>query len=125
LDYGAIACCTFIGKEFTAIHWVILSADVQKKITFPVNIDFSNHMGMTRGAWVKPQYRGLGLFRLHSRNQDRFLLDQGVHILRSPVERTNKAGQGLYKMLGGMKYGKATMLKILWWKSWKEFYFDA
>lgn len=125
LDYGAVACCTFVGKEFAAIHWVILSENVQKKITFPIHIDYSNHIGMTRGAWVKPKFRGSGLFRYNSRNRDRFLLEHGVNVLRSPVEYTNNVGQGLYKALGGRKYGKARQLKILWWKSWKEYHFPS
>jgi|WetSurMetagenome_2_1015567.scaffolds.fasta_scaffold186466_1 hypothetical protein len=123
LESGAIACCTFVEKEFAAIHWVILSKNTRDKITFPITVDFINHEAITRGAWVNPKYRELGLFRYNVYNRDRFMFGKGITITRSPIAFNNQVGLALSKITGSRKYGTARMQKILWWKSWKETHF--
>jgi hypothetical protein len=121
LDLGAIAFCTFVGKDLAVITWVIPSQQVQEKFGAPpLKLDY-HHEAFIRGAWVNPEYRGLGLYRYTARNRDRFLLKRGITTVRTAVTYRNEAGRGLGEAIGHKKYGTARLVTILlWWKSWRE-----
>jgi hypothetical protein len=122
LRYGAIANCTFVDSEFAAINWIITSQYTQKALkTPPVNVDYSNHMAFPRGAWVNPKYRSMELYRYTLRNRDRYLLDKGITKLRIIIQYTNKSGGEMVQATGAIKCGRAQLLKILFWKIWKEY----
>jgi hypothetical protein len=91
LNQGAMAFCTFVGKDFAAISWVIPSQQVQDKITYPQKIDYNNEV-FPRGAWVNPKYRGMELYRYTVRNRDRFLSERGIKLTRSNIVYGNKVG---------------------------------
>ncbi len=127
LDKGVIACCTFVGKEkeLGAISWVIPSQKAQDAIkTYPLKVDYANHEGFTRGVWVNPKYRGKGLLRYSHRRRNRYLVERGIIIEKSTVGYTNIAGRGLQKAFNTKIYGNGHLYRILWWKFWKEKYFN-
>jgi hypothetical protein len=121
LDKGAIAFCTFVGTEFAAIAWVIPSQKVQNKVEeVRLKVDYANHEAFPRGAWVNPKYRSSGLMRNTFANRDRFLAERGVKMLRVTVDYTNLTGKGMIEALDGKIYGRARLLRILWWRFWRE-----
>lgn len=122
LDQGAIAFCTFVGQEFAAITWIVPSKQVQGHISkVPINVDYSNHEVFLRGAWVNPKYRGLGLYRYAFRNQCGFLLERGISTIRNTIQYSSKSGQRFTESLGYRKYGSGRLLRILWWRFWREY----
>lgn len=124
LDYGAIAFCTFVDKEFAAISWVLPTQQTQDAVKAPpMKIDYANHEVMQRGMWVNPKYRGIGLYRYTVYNRDRYLADHGVTKLRATVDFSNKIGKGVDEALGSKQYGTARALRVLWFKTWKEYLF--
>jgi hypothetical protein len=124
LDAGAVAICTFVGKEFAAINWSILSEAVQRRVTYPVKVNYADHEAIARGYWVNPKYRGQGLIRYTVRNRDNFLANIGVKITKAPVLFSDKVGYGLTKALGNKAYGEARLIRIFGCKFWKETHYD-
>jgi len=121
LDCGVIAFCTFAEKEFAAISWIVPSQQAQDKIkTLPLKVDYSNHEVLIRGSWTNPKYRGLGIFRFTAWNRNRFLIEKEITMFKSPVSCTKIVGQSLSDAMGGIKYGRGRMLKIMWWRFWRE-----
>jgi hypothetical protein len=124
LDCGAIAFCTFVDKEFATISWVLPSQHAQDAVKAPpAKIDYANHEVMQRGMWVNPKYRGMGLYRHTVYYRDSYLVDNGVKMLRATVDFTNKIGKGVDEALGSTQYGTARALRIMWFKSWKEYHY--
>jgi hypothetical protein len=123
LDYGVIAFCTFVDKEFAAICWIIPSREIQTKVKAPpLNIDYDNHEVLPRGAWVDPKFRSLEIYRFNTHNRDKYLVSKGITTLRSTIDITNSPGKGLVEALGQKQYGKSIALRILCFSSWKETY---
>jgi hypothetical protein len=122
LEEGVVAFCTFVGKDFAAINWVILTETAQKRVTLPVKIDYANHKVFPRGFWVNPKYRGLGLIRYTVYYRDIFLAKRGINATQGFVENINKTGSGLSESLGARIYGHASLTRFLFWKFWKETY---
>jgi hypothetical protein len=121
LEQGATAFCTFVGTEFAAITWIVSSQQTQDRIKPPpIRIDYANHEALSRGAWVNPKYRGLGLYRYTVRNRNRYLVGIDIDVVRSCIDLWHKGGMGLAMSVGGRQYGRARELKILFWKAWKE-----
>ena len=132
LDCGATALCTFMGKEFAAIIWIISSQQTQHRIEAPpLKIDYDHKEVLPRGAWTNPVLRESPAYRLAfrnliltTRNLKRYLAENGLVKMKSPVDCTNMVGQRLSEAMGFKKYGKARYLKIFLWKSWEETYFN-
>lgn len=122
LDEGMIAFCIFLAKDLAAINWVIRSAKTQKRVSLPLKIDYSKGEGFARGTWVNPKYRGLGLMRYLFYNRDRCLLSLGIKYLRTADDYNNKNASGAANVLGYTNYGRARLVRIFWWKFWKETY---
>jgi hypothetical protein len=121
LAKGAIAFCTFMGYDFAAITWVIPSQHTQDKIgTLPLKIAYSNHEAFSRGTWVNPKYRKLGLYGFTRNNRDKFLTNMGINVLRTTVDFRNKTGMDLQRVIGSKKYGRAQLVRILFWRFWEE-----
>jgi hypothetical protein len=124
LDFGAIAFCTFVDREFAAICWVIPSKRTQLAIKAPqLHINYSKHEVFPRGAWVNPKYRGMDLYRYNWVNRDRYLSQIGVTTLRSVIDYSSIIGKDFVEALGQKQYGRARSIKILWFRFWKEYYF--
>jgi hypothetical protein len=123
LDQGAIAFCTFVGKDFAAITWIITSQHTQDSIkTLPIKIGYSDKEAFGRGAWVNPKYRKMGLYGFTITNRDRFLTDMGISMLRNAAHSTDKVGRALQQTVGSKIYGEARSKRILFWKFWGETY---
>ena len=123
LDQGAIAFCTFVGKDFAAITWVVTSQQTQDSLkTLPIKVGYSNKEAFGRGAWVNPKYRKLGLYGFTITNRDRFLTDMGISMLRNAAHSTDKVGRALQQTVGSKIYGEARSKRILFWKFWGETY---
>lgn len=120
LNHGAIACCTFNKKELAAINWVILSVQVQDKLTFPLEVDYTNHEFFSRGSWTNPKYRHRHIYQYTAINRDRYLAGIGISKLRTTIGYTNQVGKYLVESLGGRQYGRAIHTRILFWKLWRE-----
>jgi hypothetical protein len=121
LDDGLIGFCTFVGKEFAAITWVIPSQQAQDRFKpHPLKVDYLNHQAYPRAAWCNPKYRGLGITRYTFNNRDLYLAKMGIRMLRSADDYRNKAGYRLSHAMGDKQCGQAVFLKILCWKFWKE-----
>jgi len=133
LEQGATAFCTFVGTEFAAIMWIVASQETQDRIKDRtkapgVRVNYANHEALSRGVWVNPKYRGLGLYRglwLHRytlRNRDRHLAGIGIDLVRSCIDLWNRTGMDLVRSVGSRQYGRAREWRILLWKAWKETY---
>ena len=121
LDQGAIAFCTFVGKDFAGITWVVTSQQTQDSLkTLPIKVGYSNKEAFGRGAWVNPKYRKLGVYGFTITNRDRFLTDMGISVLRNVVHSTDKNGRALQKTVGSKRYGEARAKRILFWSFWEE-----
>jgi hypothetical protein len=117
LDYGLIAFCTFVDKEFAACSWVITSKQVQDKFKAPpLKVDYANHEGFPRAAWTNPKYRRSGLFEYTAKNRDLYLARNGFKMLRGTIDFRNKVGFDMSIGLGDIICGTATYTKILGWK---------
>ena len=122
LYQGAIASCVFVGQELGTITWVIPSQEVQDKIGFsPQEVNYLNGEALEKGDWVNPKYRRMGLYKYNVHfNRDPFLVAKGITTMRTIFLQQNKTGQRLVASVGARPYAKTRLLKILWWKSWKE-----
>ncbi len=124
LDLGAVACCTFVDKEFAAINWIIPSRKTQYAIkAAPIKIDYEKKEIFTRSAWSNPKYRGLGIYYYTGRYRNRYLLEKGYITSRGVVAFDNKNGRGIATAGGSRLYGTGKLTRILWWNNWQEQYF--
>ncbi len=125
LDLGAIACCTFVDKEFAAINWIIPSKKTQSAIkAAPIKIDYERKEIFTRSAWSNPKFRGLGIYYYTGRYRNQYLLEKGYLTSKGVVGFTNKNGRGIATAGGSKLYGTGQLTRILWWKNWEENYFS-
>ena len=121
LDDGLIAFCTFVGKEFASISWIIPSQQAHDRFkTLPLKIDYSNHDAFPRAAWCNPKYRDLGIYRYTVNNRNLYLRQMGFKTLRAADDYKSKISVHLSRAMGDIQYGKAVYTNILGWKFWKE-----
>jgi hypothetical protein len=124
LNYGAVACCIFIEKEFVAIDWAIISKYTQEKIGAPpVIVDYDNHEAFSRGAWVNPKYRGLKLWVFTAWHRNLFLAERYFTVKRGVVDYTNNPGKGISEASGHKVCGTGRRTRFLWRTTWKEQHF--
>jgi hypothetical protein len=124
LDSGAIAFCTFVGKEFAAINWGILSQHAQDALKeIPLRVDYANHEMFPRSSWVNPAFRNMQLFYYTTRKRNRYLLDRGICLMRTVIDCTNKPGIGITRAQGYRVYGRGQLTRILWRRRWKEVHY--
>jgi hypothetical protein len=123
LDYGLIAFCTFVDKEFAACSWVIPSKQVQDKFKAPpLKVDYARHEAFPRAAWCNPKYRRSGLFDYTAKNRDLYLARNGFKMLRATIDHGNKVGLDMSVGVGDVVCGRATYTKILCWTFANETY---
>lgn len=124
LNYGLTAFCTFKGKEFVAISWIIASQKAQDNVKPPpisINYDYENYV---RGVWCHPKYRGIGIHSYTCNSRDLYLAQKGINMLRGASVREKQKIQTIAEAMGSRKYGEARYLKIFCWKFWKESHFN-
>ena len=122
LDNGAIASCVFVGKELASIGWMALSQQAADCLNEPpVKVDFSSGRDALVGTiWTNPKYRRMGIrvYRVFKLRQ--YLCDRGIATNRACVPKGNVAALASGAKIGDSIYGKGRLIKILWWKSWRE-----
>ena len=119
LDYGMIAFCTFVGKEFAAISWIIPSKKTQGKMKAPpLKVNYNSEV-FVMGIWCHPKYRGMGLHSYTSNHRDHYLARLGTRRLRGATVY-KKTIQAMVESMGSRKCGQANYTKILFWRIWKE-----
>jgi hypothetical protein len=121
LDSGAIAFCTYVGKELATIGWVALTQQAMDSLNErPMRVDFSKGESFTGNIWTNPKYRrmGLRLYRMYKKRQ--FLAEKGIRATRGYAAKRNvDAVRGIGR-IDSTVYGEGRYLRVLWWKSWKE-----
>jgi hypothetical protein len=121
LDLGIIACCTFVGKEFGAITWMITNQQSHNAVKAPpMKINYTKKEVMIRGVWVNPKYSGSRIFTYTARNRDRYLSANGYTALKATIDTANETGSRVARALGGEKYGIGRATRVLWFKHWTE-----
>ena len=126
LACGAVACCTFVDKEFAAVHWLILSQQTQDALKeIPLRVDYAHQEAFGRGIWVNPKFRGMQVHTYTARKRDGFLLQRGIPIKRSAVDFTNRSGRGIGTAGGSRLYGIGRRTRVLGRTFWREHHFEA
>ena len=119
LDYGMIAFCTFVGKEFAAISWIIPSKKTQGKMKAPpLKVNYNSEV-FVMGIWCHPKYRGQGLHSYNSNNLNLYLARRGTKKLRGATVY-KKTIQAMVEARGSIQCGQAFYTKILVWRFWEE-----
>ncbi len=121
LDKGAIALCTFVGRELACIEWVALTQQACDAMGQPpYSADFSKKEAWSGGLWTAPKYRRKGLRRYSSFKTFEFLLSRGITTTRTAIGRDNVAAHASRPHFLPGPVAEARYLRILWWTSWKE-----
>ena len=121
LDKGAIAFCIFAGKELANFAWLATTQEAQDSLDEPpVHVDYCGNEAYTGGAWTSPKYRRAGLHSYNTFKRMEFSLNHGIVRNRYVVGKRNLAPQAADAKHGSLRYGEARLLKVLWWKWWKE-----
>ncbi len=122
LDAGAIAFCTFVGRELASIVWVATTQQAMGSLGEPpYEVDFEAAESASGGAWTNPKYRRLGFYAYARLKRLQFLTENGITIDRAANSKQNTAlNLSVAKFAIRPKIREGCYLKILWWKSWKE-----
>lgn len=122
LSKGAIAFCTYVGKDPATIAWAITTKQSLDSISsLSIKVDFSNGEVYVMDFWTNPKHRRKGLCQYNLIcNQFPFLMENGTRMVRSCTESSNKPSQSLHEQSGFRKYADGRYMHFLWWKFWKE-----
>jgi len=121
LDKGAIALCTFVGRELACIEWVTLSQQACDAMGQPpYSVDFSKKEAWSGGLWTNPKYRRMGFRRYSSFKTLEFLLGRGIRTTRTAIATDNVAAHRSRPRFLPGPVTEGRYLRVLWWKSWKE-----
>ena len=121
LDAGARAFCVFVGQELGCVAWLCTTQQAKDSLGEPpVRVDFHNNEAWVGGFWTDPSYRRM---RLHSYNIYRILdcpFREGILMERYVVQKRNRAALRAESRAAPTVYAEGRLLKVLWWKRWKE-----
>jgi len=122
LDAGAIAFCVFVGGQLGTVGWFCTTQRAKDSLNEPpVKMDFSDNEGWVGGFWTNPEYRGMGLHTYNSFKMIEYWLENKVVARdRYIIARKNAPALTADAKFGNIRYAEGRVLKILWWKSWKE-----
>ena len=121
LDKGAVAFCVFVGHELANIGW--LSPTQQAKDSLnepPARVDFSSGEASGGGVWTNPKYRRMGLHLYCGIKRDEWWLDKGILKMKWVVARRNVPVVTAESKVGNPVYAEGRLVKVLWWKHWRE-----
>ena len=121
LDKGATAFCVFAGRELAFIAWAAMNEKAQRTVSYiPMPVNFDGGDAYAAGMYTYPKYRraGVGTYGYYKRSQ--YLRERGVKSLWGAVYIGNRTVHKAAEGKGSYIYGRGRLLKILWWKSWKE-----
>ncbi len=121
LNNGAIAFCVFVGHDLGNIGWLCTTQQARDSLNEPPpEVDFSNGEAWAGGAWTNPKYRRMGLHTYCGLKRDEWWLQKGIVKSKWAVAKTNVASLTAESKTGAVRYGEGRLIKVLWWKSWKE-----
>jgi hypothetical protein len=121
LDVGARASCVFVGKELANIVWVAMTQQAMDSLKEPpFRVDFAARECWTGDAWTNPKYRRAGLFSYNDIKSRRQQYEQGIRVSKWAVGRNNTPTKTISNRIGARISTEGRLLRILWWKSWKE-----
>lgn len=121
LDKGAVAFCIFVGTELAHIVWFAMNREAKDASgELPYKVDFAKGEVCTIGAWTHPNHRGKGLNRYSHFRRGQFKTEKGIVADKSAVAKSNIAVQRSYAGTMPKRYAEGRLLRVLWWKSWKE-----
>jgi len=123
LEKGAIAFCVFVGRDLAHIGWVCLSQEAQDSLKEPPHkTDYLQHEASWGGFWTDPRYRRKRLMAYGDMKRLEFLLDKGIVTSRYPISKGNIASRRSNDAdgLNARVPAEARLLRVLWWRSWKE-----
>lgn len=121
LNKGAIAFCVFVGHELGNIGWLCTTQQARDSLNEPpAKVDFSQSEAWAGSAWTNPRYRRMGLHRYCGLKRDECWLQKGIVKSKWAIAKTNVASLTAESKSGAVRYGEGRLIKMLWWKSWKE-----
>jgi len=121
LNHGAIAFCIFIGHELANIGWLCTTQQAKDSLNEPpARVDFANGEAWAGGSWTNPRYRRMGLYRYNSLKMVEYWLQKGIVRNKWAIARRNVAPLTAESTTGNVRYAEGRLVKMLWWKSWKE-----
>jgi len=121
LEKGAIAFCVFVGRDLAHIGWVCLSQEAQDSLKEPPHkTDYLQHEAWWGGFWTDPRYRRKRLMAYGDIKRLEFLLDKGIVTSRYLITTGNIASQRSNVSLNARVPAEGRLLKVLWWRSWRE-----
>ena len=121
LAKGAMMWCASVGSDFAGINWAAATSEAMGSINeIPYSVDFSNNEVFLAWSEIDPRYRRLGISAYMYAEKRRALLGMGKTMGKCFVEKHNFASRMATIKVGGIQHGEGRYLRILWWKSWKE-----
>lgn len=121
LDKGAMALCTFVGRELACIEWLAMTQPAHDSLGEPpYSVRFSHNEAFSGGLWTNPRYRRLGLRRYSSFKALGLLQENGIETTRTAIAKDNVAAQTSRPAFLPGPCAEGRYLRILWWRSWKE-----
>jgi len=121
LNNGAIAFCVFVGHELANVGWLCTTQQAKDSLDEPpVRVDFSNGETWTGGFSTNPRYRRMGLHTYCILEMIEYWLQKGIVKSKWAVAKRNFAALTAESKIGSVIYGEGRLIKVLWWKSWKE-----
>jgi len=126
LDKGAIATCTFVGREIAHMVWIALNAEAMKSLYQPpFQVYFTKNEAAIADGWTTPKYRKMGLAPYGFPKRLEFFKAIGVSRVRAVILTNNTASLRWATRAGYRIYAKGRYLKLLRRKFWKEKRLDA
>ena len=121
LEKGAIAFCIFVEQELAHIGWVALTEEANQSLFQPpFRVDYIYGEAATGGGWTNPRFRGLGLATYIYYKRLDFLKERGKTLARAAVTVDNTPSLIMHSKFTSNVRAKGRLLKILWYRSWKE-----
>ncbi|MDY6917398.1 MAG: hypothetical protein SVP26_05550 [Chloroflexota bacterium] len=121
LDGGAVALCTFVGKDLASICWVALTQEAMDALPEPpFKVDFDNGEACGADAWTNPRYRRRGLAAHRTLKTHQFYQQNGVTIGRTAYRKDTVYPERLAARFNRTRHGEARYLRVLWWRFWWE-----
>ena len=121
LRNGAVAFCTYAGKDMANISWLAFSDEAQKSLDeVPCRVDFSHGEAYRGGIWTSPKYRRVGFSMYSLFKKLEYMKERGVVASRVAIPEGNIASQRGHARFAPMRYGRGRLIRFLWWKRWDE-----
>jgi hypothetical protein len=121
VNFGAVAFCVFVEKEFASIVLVALDKSSQKEVDAFIDKDI-NKNACSGWSHTQNKYRGMGLSYRAYYDLFTYLKNKGRIKDYFKIEIHNYPSQRVAEKLNSIKIGEGYILKILWWRIWKNTY---